>query len=458
MSYYYSNYKRGGNSMVSNPSLRLRWVLLGIVTISGVLLAVPSTDSNEDDLLKVTQGISDRQRVTERTAMQDSNSVGNSDSQPSTSSAPNKADNLIVQIYSAIEQQQLSLAMRHTDELLQEHPNFRLAHLIRGDLLLARAQPLSGLGTGADDHSSSGTLRKLQDLRDEAQARLHAWHEEHQPGKVPAYAWQLDKQQKHLVVMDAAKARLYVFANDNGMLRPVTDYYATQGKYGGAKQREGDKRTPFGVYNLISELPKSRLSSFYGSGAFALDYPNAWDKLSGKSGSGIWLHGSPPDTYARAPRASDGCVVLSNPDWLDIARYISPGHTPIIISPQIEWSDSEQIAIERGEFKQAFETWRKDWESLNLDNYLSHYATGFKNENGDQLAFAKHKKRVHAGKEWIEVDVSELSFFRSPVSGDMVTVTFKQDYRSNNLNNRMRKRQYWIRQDGAWKIIYEGSA
>ena len=33
-----------------------------------------------------------------------------------------------------------------------------------------------------------------------------------------------------------------------------------------------------------------------------------------RTGSGIWLHGTPPDQFARAPLATDGCLVLANPD------------------------------------------------------------------------------------------------------------------------------------------------
>ena len=40
----------------------------------------------------------------------------------------------------------------------------------------------------------------------------------------------------------------------------------------------------------------------------------------------------------------------------------------------------------------------------------------------------------------------------------MVVVTFDQDYRSSNLSNIMKKRQYWMKEDDAWKIVYEGGA
>jgi hypothetical protein len=37
-------------------------------------------------------------------------------------------------------------------------------------------------------------------------------------------------------------------------------------------------------------------------------------------------------------------------------------------------------------------------------------------------------------------------------------VTFDQSFRSNLLDSKMRKRQYWIQENQQWKIIYEGAA
>ena len=48
--------------------------------------------------------------------------------------------------------------------------------------------------------------------------------------------------------------------------------------------------------------------------------------------------------------------------------------------------------------------------------------------------------------------------FRNPGKDDFVVVEFDQLYRSSNLSNSMRKRQYWIREDNRWKIFYEGAA
>ena len=55
-------------------------------------------------------------------------------------------------------------------------------------------------------------------------------------------------------------------------------------------------------------------------------------------------------------------------------------------------------------------------------------------------------------------ELSNISMFRDPGKEELVIVTFEQDYKSNNLNNQMKKRQYWAREGSTWKIIYEGSA
>jgi hypothetical protein len=76
----------------------------------------------------------------------------------------------------------------------------------------------------------------------------------------------------------------------------------------------------------------------------------------------------------------------------------------------------------------------------------------------DHAAWRRHKQSVNAGKKWVKVGATEVSMFRYPRQGDFVVVTFLQDYRSNNLSNVSRKRQYWVKEAGRWKILYEGSA
>ncbi len=64
---------------------------------------------------------------------------------------------------------------------------------------------------------------------------------------------------------------------------------------------------------------------------------------------------------------------------------------------------------------------------------------------------------MNVSKNWIKVGIDNISMFRNPGKEEYVVVTFEQDYKSNNLSNRMKKRQYWIKQDGDWKILFEGA-
>lgn len=364
---------------------------------------------------------------------------------------------LLAGIFAAIEQRNFDQALQQTDLLLKAYPNYRLAHLIRGDLLLARTRPLLSFGNGGSQGDAL-TVSRVADLRDEAIARLKGYKTKPPANYVPRYLLQMPADQKYAIVVDTQKSRLYVYQNDKGTPRFVADYYVTQGKLGADKMTEGDKRTPIGVYHVTSSLPRQKVGDFYGSGAYPLNYPNEWDKRMGRNGHGIWLHGTPSDTYSRPPRASDGCVVLTNQDLEAVSKNLQVGMTPVIISNSIEWLSLDDWQAERKSLLGVIDEWRKDWESRDNARYLKHYANNFKADGQNLAQWAEQKRKVNASKDWIKIETRNISMFRNPGKDDYVVVTFEQDYRSNNLNNDMKKRQYWIKEDGRWKIVYEGSA
>lgn len=360
---------------------------------------------------------------------------------------------LLSKILIEIEQNRLDTALEQTEELLLQYPKFRLAHLIKGDLLLARSMPLSTFG-----NAKNAPQEKLSDLRDEVIARLKAYRSRQATADyVPRYLLQMQPDQEHAIVVDTQKSRLYLYRNDNGRPRFVADYYITQGKLGADKTREGDRRTPIGVYHVTSSLPPQKLADLYGSGAFPINYPNEWDRRQGRNGHGIWLHGTPSDTFSRPPKASDGCVVLSNVDLNALAKNLQIGLTPVIISNSIEWLSFDDWQKERSTLNKKIEEWRSDWESRDVERYLKHYSSTFKTKDQSLTEFAKQKQQVNAGKEWIKVKLSNVSMFRNPGAEELVVVTFEQDYQSNNLSNQMKKRQYWVNESGTWKIIFEGA-
>jgi murein L,D-transpeptidase YafK len=359
----------------------------------------------------------------------------------------------LARIFAAIEQQKLDEALGLTDQLLRQYPNFRLGHLIRGDLLLARTRPILNIG-----NAPGAPADQLADLRAEAIARLKGYKEKPRADYVPRYLLQLEPDQKYAIVVDSKKSRLYVYQNEGGRPRFIADYYFTQGKEGVEKSKEGDKRTPIGVYHVTKSLPRKKLPDFYGSGAFPINYPNEWDIRNGKTGHGIWLHGTPSDTFSRPPKASDGCVVLANQDLDALAKTLQIGLTPVIISNDIEWLSLDDWQAERSALLKKIDEWRTDWESRDIERYLGHYSKQY--ESGGQKfgEFAAQKRQVNDSKKWIKVQLNNMSMFRSPGREEMAVVTFEQDYRSNNLSKTTKKRQYWIREGGQWKIVHESTA
>ena len=368
-------------------------------------------------------------------------------------SQPVQAEKALSQVFASIEQGKFDQALERVEALLKANPNFRLAHLIRGDLLLARTRPITTFG-----NAGNVPREKIEDLRAEALSRLRAMRERPKAGQVPSYVLQFRQDQTHALVVDSKRSRLYVYENDRGRPRFVADYYVSLGKRGVDKTREGDQKTPIGVYHVTANLPRKKLADFYGSGAFPINYPNEWDKRHGRNGHGIWLHGTPSDTFSRPPRASDGCIVLSNIDLDFLSAELQVGLTPVIISEEIQWADSTAQEEERKSLAQAIEAWRTDWETVDTEKYLWHYSTKFQSADQSYTQWAAHKRRVNGGKDWIKISLTGMSMFRNPGKDDFVVVSFEQGYRSSNLSNSMRKRQYWMKEGARWKIIYEGSA
>ncbi|MEZ0231448.1 MAG: murein L,D-transpeptidase family protein [Methylophilaceae bacterium] len=368
--------------------------------------------------------------------------------------SPNYTENLLVKSLLEITQGKTQQALDTLDQLIRDMPNFKLAYLVRGDLLMAKAQRQPSFG-----NASMGAPDKISDFRAEARMRIeHYLSQQNAANKIPEPIWQLDASQKNVIIVDADKSRLYLYRNQGGSPEYVTDYYVTVGKNGYEKSTEGDKRTPLGIYSASGKLDR-KLPDFYGDAAYPLNYPNEWDKHQGKNGHGIWLHGTPASTYSRPPRASDGCVVLTNPDLKSLAPILQTGKTLVIIANNLQWLDAKQASMQKNDLSKAIDHWRKDWESQNTDSYLAHYSDKFFTQTSDLSTWSKDKRRIQATKSQIEIKLSNMSMFRYPNSQfTMVAVNFDQDYKSNNLDSKMRKRQLWILENQRWKIIYEGAA
>ena len=367
-----------------------------------------------------------------------------------TQSARTRYEPEVVAIVELLQQGDLEAALQAVDRHVIVYPKSRIGYLLRADILNAMSS--AELTVAIPQSSVVDGLQKQIGARWQ-HAKLHKTQE-----LVPANLIELGRH-KYVIVADMHHGRLYLYENIKGMPKLVNDYYLTVGSAGFGKRIEGDNKTPIGVYSIYQHLRSQQLPDLYGEGAFPVNYPNRYDRSLKRTGYGIWLHGTPSDTYARSPWASEGCFVLSNPDLLEIQQFIDvPGQTPVILSDAIEWVSPQDLSARRKQLLNVLDRWRDDWESLNTDAYLAHYTKenfnfGQKNFN----AWSSRKHQVNRAKTFVQVDIDIESLFVYPGESDMFVVKYKQRYLSNNYSGEVSKEQYWQRnQQGHWKILYEG--
>lgn len=360
---------------------------------------------------------------------------------------------LLLEVYKDLGANRLREAQAKADALVEAYPTFRLGQLIRGDLLQLHTRPISTLGA-----VSNAPEDKLKNLRDEARARLKWLREKPDRNLVPRFVLQLRDDQKQVLVVDAKRSRLYVYENQRGRLKFSTDYYISQGKLGINKLKEGDQRTPIGVYYITQRVPGNKLPDFYGTGALPINYPNEWDKLNGRSGSGIWLHGVPSDSYSRPPLSSDGCVVLTNTDLNELYQSVEAGKTPVVIADRVEFVTRAKLESERNLANRLVMEWRRDVESLDVARVMANYSRQYKSERGENLQTLGGKyQKILKGVKSISMQIEDATFFLYPGRDDLIVSTFTQETTIGKTHSSARKRQYWAREGGQWKIISENN-
>ena len=366
-------------------------------------------------------------------------------------------EKMLVKSLVEISEGKVDVALKTIDALIKQTPNFKLAYLIQGDLLLAHAKQINGIG----DETKGEKKEEVENLKNEAKVRIERYLNNLNLQNEPKIFAQLNDKDKYLFYVDAGSSRLYLYENIDGKLSYKNDFYVSIGKNGFGKQYEGDKKTPVGVYFTGKKIRES-LSDFYGEAAYPLSYPNEIDIKNKRNGSGIWLHGTPKTTYNRAPLASDGCIVLSNPDLMKLSSVLDNNKIPIIISFQslkdLE-SSNKNLAERKLSLINAIERWREKWEDQDTESYLKFYSKNFFSQKDNYDSWAERKRIIQAQKQKVFVGLSEISFFDYPnTENEMVLVDFIQDYKSPTINNKMNKRQYWINENNEWRIMYEGGA
>src|SRR4030067_497372 len=97
----------------------------------------------------------------------------------------------LVKSLQAINDNRLDIALNEVNSLLQVNPNFKLAQLVKGDLLMARAGAIDNFGSVAN-----APRGKIEDLRDEARVRLQRVLSQPEAKLKPRSLWKLASRQK----------------------------------------------------------------------------------------------------------------------------------------------------------------------------------------------------------------------------------------------------------------------
>jgi murein L,D-transpeptidase YafK len=362
------------------------------------------------------------------------------------------AEARLIAVYELFGRGKTRPALAKARDLVRDYPNFQLAQLVYADLLATQVPP-------AHAFSDAGIARlrsdpAMADLREESRRRLQALRERPPAGTVPSQFLALSTRSRYAIAVDASRSRLYLLENSGKGLQLVADYYVSVGKSGIDKATEGDARTPLGVYYITSSLDPKSLRDFYGAGALPINYPNPYDVRRGKTGGGIWLHGTPSQQFARAPQASDGCVVMANPDLKQLLRKVQIGATPVITARSLQWISPPQAEKEAQAFTSTIAAWKEARASGNEAQLKKFYLPDFQRSNNKKSAegFAVlHDEVEYAqGKR---VQFKDVSYLHWRDGDDTMVATFGEVFEGEKSGRT--RRQYWLRQGSDWKLFYE---
>lgn len=364
-----------------------------------------------------------------------------------------QAEKRLLAVYELIGSGRYREALKNAEQLVKDVPHFQLAQLVYGDLLASRVQVVKTLGDVTPEAAASAGLT-LGDLRQESQRRLGALRERPPANAIPSQFLKIAMRSKHVIAVDASRSRLYLFENTPSGPRLLRDYYVSVGKAGVSKSIEGDQRTPLGVYYVTGLLNRKTLGDFYGSGAMPMNYPNMLDLRRSKSGRGIWLHGTPSSQFARAPQATDGCLVISNPDLHHLSSTVEVQTTPIVVATKLTWVSPASLGPVAGNFEAVLNEWRTAKNRGDWARVRGFYTPDFNSYGRNLSQWLPELKTETARARSQQVQLKDLTLLSWTDNEEVMVVTFSELGRG--ATSGPLKRQYWVKIDKRWKIFFEG--
>jgi murein L,D-transpeptidase YafK len=283
-----------------------------------------------------------------------------------------------------------------------------------------------------------------------------AWPANAVPASVIAIPKNSDYYRPYVFVVDKSARSLEIWKFDDpkdGRRKLVKSesHPADLGKILGPKVAEGDHKTPEGIYFLLDRLDGAAIDfKQYGSRAYTTNYPNYFDALDGKTGSGIWLHAVPDDVPLT--RGSRGCVVVRNSVIGTLDPYIQLGKTPIVISDKIEPRTADEMEAEQAKLTTWLNLWTTAWAGKSIDRYMAFYDQDFKSLGLNKSGWRQYKDRLNKQYRNISVQISQ------PLAIEhrgRAIVRFVQNYTGDQVTDLGEKTLHLVKRGDEWKIMSE---
>jgi murein L,D-transpeptidase YafK len=233
------------------------------------------------------------------------------------------------------------------------------------------------------------------------------------------------------LLVDKSTENLYVVKAGEGSPSIARSFKISTGKNSGDKVTEGDRKTPEGIYFTTGVIPKKKLNvGVFGSGAFPLDYPNLFDKLKGKTGHGIWIHGKGDD---RDDPRTKGCVALNNGDLDHLKPFIKEsGGTPVVIARKLDFLKPEDYKAQKTKHMAYLEGFIATWESGDIDKFSKYFGPEFKDSAGHSISsYLQKKKKLSEKYERKKITIADVTVFKE--NSDELVYRFSQMYCADNV-------------------------